>query len=331
MRQSVGIVGAGVSGLVAARGLAEAGHQVRVLDRGRSVGGRLATRRIGEARLDHGAQFFTIRTDEFASTIGGPLSDGTAYEWCRGFGTEDGHPRYAVRDGMNRLAKYLATDLDVTVDVEVESVASTPSGWELRYLGGSVTADALVLTAPIPQSLRLLTVGRTTIDPQLRARLDAVTYHPTLAVLATLDRPPAVPAPGGVQLSDGPFGFVADNQAKGISEAPAVTLHATHELSRQRWDDDPDTVLGDLLTEAQPWLGDAVVVEAHLKRWRYAQPADPAAEEIATTVVDGRPLVFAGDAFAGARVEGAFRSGAAAARHLASVLAGDDPAGPMPR
>lgn len=57
------IVGAGLSGLVAARSLAASGHDVSVLDKGRGVGGRLATRRIGDAVLDHGAQFFTVRTD----------------------------------------------------------------------------------------------------------------------------------------------------------------------------------------------------------------------------------------------------------------------------
>ena len=51
------IVGAGISGLITARHLADAGVSAMVFDKGRSVGGHLATRRIGEARLDHGLQF----------------------------------------------------------------------------------------------------------------------------------------------------------------------------------------------------------------------------------------------------------------------------------
>ncbi|MEZ5225442.1 MAG: FAD-dependent oxidoreductase [Acidimicrobiales bacterium] len=41
------IIGAGLAGLVAARRLSESGRRVIVVDKGRSVGGRLATRRLG--------------------------------------------------------------------------------------------------------------------------------------------------------------------------------------------------------------------------------------------------------------------------------------------
>ena len=110
----VAIVGAGLAGLMAARPLADAGHEVVLLDKGRSPGGRLATRRVGAAVIDHGAQFFTVRSDAFAAHVGAWRRDGLVTEWCRGFGSEpDGYPRYAVRGGMNALAKHLARGLDV--------------------------------------------------------------------------------------------------------------------------------------------------------------------------------------------------------------------------
>jgi predicted NAD/FAD-dependent oxidoreductase len=173
----------------------------------------------------------------------------------------------------------------------------------------------------MPQNLAMLDVGGCALDPDLRARLDAVAYRPTLALLVTLDGPAALGPPGGVQLDDGPFSFIADNQLKGISDAPAVTFHASHELSAARWEDDADEILADLVDLARPWLGTATILEAQLKTWRYAQPVLPAEHEIEATAVEGAPLVFAGDAFAGAKVEGAFVSGHAAGTHLASILA----------
>ena len=46
------VVGAGLSGLMAARECASHGHEVIVFDKGRGVGGRLATRRIKDATKD---------------------------------------------------------------------------------------------------------------------------------------------------------------------------------------------------------------------------------------------------------------------------------------
>ena len=95
---------------MAGRALVAAGHEVVLFDKGRSPGGRLATRRIEGARLDHGAQFFTVRTDEFQQHVDRWTADGLVYEWCRGFSADgDGYPRYAVRGGMNALAKHLAS------------------------------------------------------------------------------------------------------------------------------------------------------------------------------------------------------------------------------
>ena len=73
------VVGAGLSGLLAARRIADAGVRVIVLEAGRTAGGRLATRDLAGGRLDHGAQFFTARSPEFTAATEGWLADGTAY------------------------------------------------------------------------------------------------------------------------------------------------------------------------------------------------------------------------------------------------------------
>ena len=69
----VAVVGAGIAGLACARRLVESGHDVKVFDKGRSVGGRAATRRIkiGESELsfNHGAQYFTIRDPAFRAEV----------------------------------------------------------------------------------------------------------------------------------------------------------------------------------------------------------------------------------------------------------------------
>ncbi len=49
------VIGAGVSGLLCGKRLAEAGHSVLILDKGRNIGGRLSTRQTDGAVFHHGA------------------------------------------------------------------------------------------------------------------------------------------------------------------------------------------------------------------------------------------------------------------------------------
>ena len=52
------VIGAGMAGLTVARGAVEAGLAVQMIDKGRGLGGRLATRRAeGGLRFDHGAHY----------------------------------------------------------------------------------------------------------------------------------------------------------------------------------------------------------------------------------------------------------------------------------
>ena len=312
------IVGAGLAGLMAARRLQEAGRAVVVLEAGSIPGGRLATRKTGRARLDHGAQFFTVRSSEFAALVD-PLQDsGLIVEWCRGFNEIDGYPRYTVRGGMEELARHLAAGLDVRFDTAVTAVQrSGTAGYRLTIDGDTdrdgeargVEADAVVLTPPVPLLLPLLAAGGIALDPSVAA----ITYHRVLALLVTLDRPSGVPSPGGHQSEDLPFSFIGDNHQKGISEDVSVTFHTNHRLSAQHWDDPDDDITARLLAWAQPWLGGAAAQSVELVRWKHSGPLKPWPQ--AVVEVDDR-LLIAGDAFAGPKIEGAFLSGCAAAAKL---------------
>jgi predicted NAD/FAD-dependent oxidoreductase len=312
------IVGAGLSGLVAARRLAT-DHEVTVLDKGRSVGGRLATRRIGDAVLDHGAQFFTVRGDDFRAQVDDWLDRGLAHVWCHGFSAEgDGYPRFVGTKGMNSLAKDLALGLDCRPNQLVFTLRRQEEGWDVVIDDGTmVSADAVVLTTPVAQSWALLAQSELDVPDELFGR----EYHRTIGLLTVLDRPSAVPDPGGVQLDPAdaaaPFGFVGDNQAKGVSPVPAVTFHATQPWSLEHWDDDTDTLREALLERAAPFIGAAHVVEAQVKKWRFAGPREPWPDPC--WVDEEHRVVLAGDLFAGPKVEGAFSSGVAAAAAIPSL------------
>ena len=143
---------------------------------------------------------------------------------------------------------------------------------------------------------------------------------PCLALLVYLSGESLVPDPGGLWFPGEPIRWIADNQRKGISSGSngALTIHAGPDFSRQNWDTPEQEVTEKLLAVAAPWLGTAPV-QTQLHRWRYSQPLS-AYPERCLTLQSPAPLVFAGDAFGGPRVEGAALSGLAAAGALSELL-----------
>jgi len=70
--------------------------------------------------------------------------------------------------------------------------------------------------------------------------------------LAVLDGPSGIPAPGVKTFSQGSIAWMADNQLKGISPVPCVTLHASREFSLARWEEDRQATAKILLEQAAP-------------------------------------------------------------------------------
>ena len=344
------IVGAGIAGLAAAGAAAAAGLKVIVLEKSRGVGGRMATRRLGAAVCDHGAQFFTVRGRAFGTIVAEAHAAGAVQKWCDGFVRAtangggmlppgDGHPRWRGSGGMTDLPKRLAATLpvdrcSVQCTTKVAAVAVVDDRVRLTCDEGRVIeARAAILTAPVPQSLDLMAAGGMlaqggpAIDPEALRTLATIDYDPCFTLMLVLDRSSRVPAPGGIQFeaegpAEGPIAWLADNQQKGISAVPSLTVHATAAFSRTHFAAPPDDVISLLLAAAAPWIdgsAGAVVVERSLHRWKYAQPTSiiPAPLIAVTT---RPPIVCCGDAFAGPRVEGAASSGLAAARWLERVL-----------
>ena len=217
---------------------------------------------------------------------------------------------------MTALAKALAEGLDIRTATTVTSITVVDGQWQATLGSGvAVMASAVVLSSPVPQSLALLDAGAVALAPADSSALGRVDYDPCLAVLAPLLGPSGLAAPGAKR-HDGPgLAWVADNQLKGISPVPAVTLHASAEFSRVHWDEPDATIIDALLAEAE-LASMAVSGETQVMRWRYAKPS-VIHDHACLLAADLPPLVFAGDGFGGPRVEGAARSGWAAATALA--------------
>lgn len=312
MSVDVAVIGAGMSGLVAAASLRAGGRSVLVIDKGRAVGGRMATRRIDGAHFDHGAQHYSARDERFAALNHRWVADGIAATWYEGRSITQPdrgvEPRWVGVGGMRRIPEYLAADLDVRLATRVVRLTPGEGMWSIASEGNpAVSAASIVLTAPMPQTLELLDasgIGDRVDD------LRSLAYAATLAVMATLDGPSGLPD-GHRAFDEGPMAWLADNHHKGTSPRPCVTIHSSPAYAADHLDDDPAGWTEHLVSVARPHLS-ADVVAATGHRWRYAQPEAPLAEGC-RMLADDPQLLLAGEIFAGAKVEGAVLSGLAAA------------------
>lgn len=323
------IVGAGLSGLMAAQSLQDSGQRVVILDKGDNVGGRLATRQIGPGLADYGAQFFTVRAPTFQHYVDAWQAAGLVFAWATGWSdgsllassaatVNDGYPRYAVHGGMNALAHHLATQVSqqgITVHTEqhVAMISQSGDSWQVSTVDGQAYAtQTLILTPPVPQSLALLDAGGATLTNEDRTALERIVYAPCLCGLFWLEGDIGLPEPGAIQRPGTDLAWIADNQQKGISPAATViTVHAGPTYSSLHVDTPDAELLATFQASLQPFMqGKVLLHEAQLKRWRYALPT--VTHPARYLRAHGVPaLYFGGDAFGGPRVEGAALSGLA--------------------
>ncbi|WP_284178467.1 FAD-dependent oxidoreductase [Rhabdaerophilum sp. SD176] len=310
MEHPIVIIGSGMAGLACARQLAAAGPRPLVLDKGRGVGGRMATRRVEIAGhacgFDHGAQYFTIRDPEFRAALS-PVADAIA-PWDEG-GSE---PRFVGRPGMSGLQKAMAEGIDLRQGIEVLALGREGSAWRLETGGGPILARHLVMTMPAPQAARLL--GR---DHPLTARLDSVRIAPCLALMAAF--PAEAPRPFPHRSSETePLSWIAQDSSKPGRHAGLTcwVAQAGPDWSAANLEESPDSLARLML----PLLAKAIgadperALHASAHRWRYARVTAPLGEPYLGD--DDSTLWLGGDWCLGARVEAAWQSGTALAQAL---------------
>ncbi len=308
------IVGAGIAGLLLARRLQTAGQKVQVLEKSRGYGGRLATKRVGEAALDSGAQFITAQDPRFAALTAQWRDAGHLDAWPGG----PAH-RLVGRPTMNALARVLAEGLDIIREAKVLAAHRESDEWTVEVeQQPSRRARTLVLTAPAPQSLAVLQAGGVNLPGELASELGRLNYHPCLALLLVLGGPSAVPSAGLAFEGDGPVRWIADNTRKGLAPGvpAAVTVHLGRSFSAANYTETETTLLPRVLPTIAPLLG-SPVTQVALHRWRFSEPATCHLEPCVW-----RPdlrLGLAGDAFGGPKVEGAALSALALSDRMLSA------------
>ncbi|WP_044251808.1 FAD-dependent oxidoreductase [Rhodopirellula sp. SWK7] len=335
----VAVIGAGIGGLTAARTMTDHGLDVRVFDKSRGVGGRMATRRgDGIPSFDHGAQYFTVRDDRFARYVRSWIAGGKAAPWMGRIvelkpggevvAEKRSQSRYVGSPAMNSIAKHLATDLNVSLGCRVAKIVRDSNAWELidesdESLG---RFDAVVMNCPPLQSAALLD-GHTDLA-EIAASVPMV---PCWTVMLHCEGLSDLPFEGAF-VNEGPLRWIARNDAKPGRAKPAPesssswVLHASENWSAEHIESDTDDVREQLIDALQTILGRTLGSVHHVAvhRWRYANTKQALPDRC---LWDRTTMLGAcGDWCGGPRVEGAFLSGAAMAGAILRHVTIDRPA-----
>ena len=314
------IVGAGMAGLAAASSLNRRGLETLLIDKSRKIGGRLASKNIGRARFDYGAQFMTAREEMFLSLMEECERRGIIKQWFSSIsGNKQIHPRWCGISAMTEVAEYLAHSLQFQPGLQLATIKSSSNSWLAHMCSGEIIrAGAVVLTPPVPQILDLLKNSDIKLSANTANRLTSIKYEKCLAVLVILSGHSNIGPPGGMKFTHGHISWLADNYLKGISQVPAVTIHGSPHFSDKNWHSDWQVSGRLLIKAAKSWIGTGVR-EFQVHGWRYAKPLR--VEQDRYLVINRLPpLILAGDAFGGPRVEGAAMSGWKAAAALTDIL-----------
>lgn len=321
MSADVVVVGAGISGIACARRLTDAGLAVRVLDRGRRIGGRMAARTLrdlpsGAHPVDLGAPYCTVSDDRFRSVVDGWLRRGLAREWTDTFhaagpeGLREPKPgpmRYSGTAGMRALVEDLASGLDVRGERTVEPIG-------IGRLVDGEEPRAVVLAMPGPQAARLLSAQHA----DLAAVADQA-YDPSIALLARFPERTWPEFDAAFVADVAEVRWIADDGRSRGDGAPVLVAHATPDFARRHLDD-PDSATAPMLRALRTVLGArGEPVEVRTQRWTFAQPTSG---RDATFFIDHGLVALCSDGWSSkSRVEAAWLSGDDLGEALATRLA----------
>lgn len=333
----IGIIGAGLSGLVAGKILARAGHDVVVFEKSRGYGGRMATRRIEYnevVRVDHGASYLSGHSETYLAFLKELEEHGLVSPWTDHFSCyADGRilpelpgrertPHYIAPDGMNSIGKYLGRTLDICFGEQVGGIThiggsrTKKSPWMLHTTSINVfEADAVIVATPAIQAYGLISTSQDEYDlRKMISTLDRISYSSAVSLFAGYGK--RTPAEWKAIQCDHPaVSWICNESSKrDYSGDTNLVVHSTDRLAKQKAENSDDRVTAARLLDA---LGEILGTWAsrpewyQLHFWRYHLPRKSLDMPYLESKDAFAPIALIGDYFQGRSMEAAYLSGLA--------------------
>lgn len=276
----VGIVGAGVAGLAAARTLHEAGVDVVLMDKGSRPGGRLATRQYHDRQFDHGAQYLKPHSRRSAVLFSSWRKAGLIVPWhAQAFELPqrtkvDTTSWHVAVPSQNALAVHLSKGLDCHCKFTALDISGEAGRWSV--IGHkNITAGpfkAVFVMAAAEQVKQLLAPHEGFED-----KLKGFRSRPCFATMVEFEEEVMVDFDAAF-ISGSELAWVCRDSAK--PQRPKTecwVLHATEEWSGYQLEKTPEWIASQMLSAFAPLVPTELppVSFCRSHRWRYAIPESP--------------------------------------------------------
>lgn len=323
--KSIAIIGAGLAGLVAARELSNIAN-VAVFEKSRGLGGRMATRRADPFAFDHGAQYFSAKSDAFKQFLAPYEAQGVVSDWqpklveisaAGKTNRERKHPSYVANPGMSSLAKALAANIEISTACQIAEVSLHDGIWLLRDQDGERHGpfDWVVTAVPSHQAASLLPSSFAHHNAIARVKIEAC-----FSLMLGFFKPISLGFDGAFA-EDEVVGWISVNSSKPERPEPfSVLVQSRNDWAEQNTEVDKLEVQQLMLAHASELTGVDLSVAEHqvIHRWLYAHTQAPAKDDC--LIDPDNQLAAIGDWCIGGRVEAAFESATALVSRLRNTL-----------
>ncbi len=291
------IIGAGLTGLTLAWNLTNQFPERKILliEKSKSCGGRMATRRLGDLKFDHGAQF--LKNNE--------ISKKWIQIWDQAGVIKkfplDSMDAVCARSGLTQLPKVLTERVQVRYEVKIISLKSSDNLWSLQTENGQqLMAQNVVMTCPLPQSIDILNQSKLNFNSYLLE----ITYAKALVILVESQKLHSENDIYQEYVGDAIFS-ICDQTLKSDLMAQAWTVVMSPQWSHDHFDLPDETILFEVAGMIKNKRPDILISAMNLKKWKYSHPLKKAPH----LFENPHPgLYLAGDAFGGPSLIGSLRS-----------------------
>ena len=315
--QKIAIVGAGIAGLTAAfflKGFAN----VTVFDKSRGVSGRMSTRRFGDYSFDHGAQYFTARSNIFKNFLKISKINNIIKRWDANFVEIDRtvitskrewmneEPRYVGIPGMNEVAKVLADGIDVRLNTIITKIIYG-DGWQLQDQHDNLydDFDFVIIAVPSAQALDLLPAHFKYIS-----NISDIKMTPCFALMLGLNKQKLSLTYDCARINNSDLSWISINSQKPNRNGnTTIVAHSTEEFAN-RFSNFNESDLINYLTHKVTELLNIRYDDVEYKSLHYWKFANNVIKDVDNPVfIDNtNRIALCGDWCLGGRVEGAFMS-----------------------